>query len=143
MNTQKRINTNIEKNSLRKNHQKTITKKSSIESFNNIYIIPKKEQYQTIIIKKSSTQFHSKPKKTEKKSSSCCIKNRKNLKSAGAKFKNQKNKNFKEVLHDLLSLSSSGESLFSSKKSICSFKLSFFKLFILFNFPFCISLLLL
>jgi len=117
MNTQKRINANIEKKSLRKNHQKTITKKSSIESFNNIYIIPKKEQYQTIIIKKSSTQFHSKPKKTEKKSSSCCIKNRKNLKSAGAKFKNQKNKNFKEVLYDLLSLSSSGESFNNKKKN--------------------------
>ena len=66
MNTQKRINVNIEKKSLRKNHLKTITKKSSIESFNNIYIIPKKEQYQTIIIKNSSTQFHSKPKKKEK-----------------------------------------------------------------------------
>ena len=117
MNTQKRINVNIEKKSLRKNHLKTITKKSSIESFNNIYIIPKKEQYQTIIIKNSSTQFHSKPKKKEKKTSSCCIKNSKTLKSTGAKFKNQKNKNFKEVLYDLLSLSSSGESFNNKKKN--------------------------
>ena len=117
MNPQKRVNINIDMKSLRKNHQKTITKKSSIDSFNNLYIIPKKEQYQTIVIKQSSNQFHSKPKKTEKKPSSCCIKNRKSLKSAGNKFKNQKNKNFKDVLYDLLSLSSSGESLYNKKKS--------------------------
>ena len=117
MNTQKRVNVNIDMNSLRKNHQKTIIKKSSIDSFNNIYIIPKKEQYQTLVIKKSSNQFHSKPKKTDKKMSSCCIKNHKSLKSAGKKFKSHKNKNFKDVLYDLLSLSSSGESLYSKKKT--------------------------
>ena len=117
MNPQKRININLDMKALGKNHKKTITKKSSIDSFNNIYIIPKKEQYQTIVIKNSSNQFHSKPKKTEKKPSSCCIKHRKNLKSAGNKFKNQKNKNFKDVLYDLLSLSSSGESLYNRKKS--------------------------
>ena len=115
MNRQKRPNLNLEKRSSRKSHQKTIQKKSSIDSLNNICSIQNKELYQTIIIKKSSSKFPSKPKKTEKKTS-CCIKNKKSFKSA-TKFKYQKNKNFKEALYDLLSLSSSGESFNNKKKN--------------------------
>ena len=117
MNNHKKSNLNIEKKSLRKSHQKTITKKSSIDNLNNIFIIPKKELYQTIAVKKSSSKNHSKSKKIENKISSCSIKNGKTLKSATTKHKNQKNKNFKEALYDLLSLSSSGDSLNNKKKS--------------------------
>ena len=117
MNTQKRININEDKKSLRKSQQKTITKKSSIDSLNNIYFIPKKELYQTIVINKTSSKFHSKVKKQERKRSSCCIKNRKCIKTSTQKYKNSKNKNFKEALYDLLSLSSSGDS-FNNKKKI-------------------------
>ena len=116
MNDQKKPNIYIEKKkSLRKNQQKTITKKSSIDNLNNL--IPKKDIYQTIIINKTSSKYHSKSKKSEKKASSCCIKNRKPIKSATTKFKNQKNKNFKDVLYEILSLSSSGDCLSIKKKN--------------------------
>ena len=115
MNNQKKQNKNIEKKYLRKSQQKAITKKSSIDNLNNI--IPKKDIYQTIIINKSSSKYHSKSKKSEKKTSTCCIKNRKPIKSATTKFKNQKNKNFKDVLYEILSLSSSGDCLSMKKKN--------------------------
>ena len=108
---------NIDKKFLKKNNKRTITKKSSIENLNNIYIIPQKEIYQTIIINKTSSRFHSKQKKDDKKPSSYFIKNRKALKSATINYKNQKNKNFKETLFDLLSLSLSGDYSNNKKKS--------------------------
>ena len=117
MNSQKKSRLSKEKKSLRKSHQKTITKKSSIDNLNNICIIPTKELYQTIAINKTSSKFHSKPKNKEKNPSSCCLKNRKPIKSATTKFKNKNNKNLKEVLYDLLSLSSSGDCLNNKKKS--------------------------
>ena len=62
MNDQKKPNIYIEKKkSLRKNQQKTITKKSSIDNLNNL--IPKKDIYQTIIINKTSSKYNSKSKK--------------------------------------------------------------------------------
>jgi len=113
MNNQKNQSSKINKRSSKKNHylqKKKIQKKSSIENLNNLYVFPNnKDLYQTISIKKTSSKFHSKPKKSEKKSS-CSIKSGKTFKSA-SKFKYQKDKNFKETLYDLLSLSSSGESL--------------------------------
>ena len=108
---------NIDKKFLKKNKKRAITKKSSIENLNNIYIIPQKEIYHTIIINKTSSRFHSKQKKDEKKPSSYFIKNRKALKSTTINYKNQKNKNFKETLFDLLSLSLSGECSNNKKKS--------------------------
>ena len=113
----KKQNINFDKKSLKRNNRKTITKKSSIDNLNNICIIPKKDIYQTIVINKTSSKFQSKPKKEEKKPSSYCIKNPKPIKSATSKYKSQKNKNFKEALYDLLSLSSSGECLNNKKKT--------------------------
>ena len=113
----KKQNINFDKKSLKRNNRKAITKKSSIDNLNNICIIPKKDIYQTIVINKTSSKFQSKPKKEEKKPSSYCIKNPKPIKSATSKYKSQKNKNFKEALYDLLSLSSSGECLNNKKKT--------------------------
>ena len=122
MNRPKKPNLKLNKSSSKKLHQKTIQKKSSIDSLNNICLIPNKELYQTIIIKKNSSKYNSKLKHSENKAS-CCIKNRKTIKSA-SKFKYQKNKNYKDALNDLLSLSSSGESLSNNKnkksKDICN-----------------------
>ena len=115
MNNQKKQNIYIEKKSLRKSQQKAIAKKSSIDNLNTI--IPKKDIYQTIIINKTTSKYSSKPKKSEKKTSFCCIKNRKPIKSATTKFKNQKNKNFKDVLYEILSLSSIGDCLSIKKKN--------------------------
>ena len=122
MNKNKKPNLKLNKSSSKKLHQKKIQKKSSIDSLNNICLIPNKELYQTIIIKKNSSKYNSRLKHSENKAS-CCIKNRKTIKSA-SKFKYQKNKNYKDALNDLLSLSSSGESLSNNKnrksKDICN-----------------------
>lgn len=113
MNNPKNQNLKINKKSSKQNHylqRKKIQKKSSIENLNNLFSFPNnKDLYQTIVIKKTSSKFHSKPKKSEKKPS-CCIKSGKTFKSA-SKFKYQKDKDCKGTLYDLLSLSSSGESL--------------------------------
>ena len=118
MNNPKNQNLKINKKSSKKSHylqRKKIQKKSSIENLNNLFVFPNnKDLYRTIVIKKTSSKFHSKPKKSEKKSS-CCIKSGKTFKSA-SKFKNPKDKNCKETLYDLLSLSSSGESLNNNRK---------------------------
>lgn len=53
MNRPKKPNLKLNKSSSKKLHQKTIQKKSSIDSLNNICLIPNKELYQTIIIKKT------------------------------------------------------------------------------------------
>ena len=95
MNRPKKPNLKLNKSSSKKLHQKTIQKKSSIDSLNNICLIPNKELYQTIIIKKNSSKYNSKLKHSENKAS-CCIKNRKTIKSA-SKFKYQKNKNYKDA----------------------------------------------